>query len=125
MTSAYYFETTTNMTEQELKLTLEKAGIKTTDARRTTLNNDGIIMTETLAKGIWNHETGFNDCNETCKDQTQKHTEWDQLSAEQRDSFSQRLAEFLENSRVEQFSTLESMENDEEFAKVAIERCDR
>ena len=125
MTKGYYFETATDLTEPELRLALEKAGIKTVAARRTTLNKDGIIMTENLAKGIWNHETGYNDCNGSCKHRTQQHAEWDQLSADQRDSFSQRLAEFLENSRMEQFSTLESMEDDEEFANVAIERCDR
>ena len=67
MNKGYYFETTTEMTEPELRLALEKAGIKTIDARRTTLNNDGIIMTETLAKGIWNHETGFNVATKPAK----------------------------------------------------------
>ena len=124
MAKGYYFETETDMTEPELGLALENAGIKAVNARRTTLNHDGVIITETLANGIWNHETGYDYCNDDCRGQVKTHTEWNQLSPEQRDTFTKRLIGFMENSRIDQFSTAESMEYDQEFANIALERCD-
>ena len=124
MTQGYYFETATEMTEPELRLVLERAGVQAVDARLTTVNHNGVIITETLAKGIWNHETGYDQCNGGCNGQAKSHTGWDRLSPEQRGAFTRRLAEFMDHSRADQFSAAESIADDAGFESVALKPCD-
>ena len=95
----FYIETTDEICEEEIKRKLKAAGVNTEQTRVVTGLHDGYVMTDLLAEGIWNYETGYDDCDESCKENGAKHVAWLELTAEQQDEFVRHYAQFIENSR--------------------------
>ena len=95
----FYIETTNDICEEELKHKLKAAGINTEQTRTVTSLHDGYVLTNLLAEGIWNYETGYDECDESCKEKGSKHVAWSGLTEEQQDEFVKHYTQFIENSR--------------------------
>ena len=95
----FYIETTEATYEEEIKRKLRAGGINTEQTRVVTGLYDGYIMTNRLAEGIWDYETGCDECDESCKENDTKHVAWTELTVEQQDEFVRHYVQFIENSR--------------------------
>lgn len=95
----FYIETTDEICEEEMKSKLKAAGVNTERTRTVTSLHDGYILTNLLAEGIWNYETGYDECDKSCKENGAKHVAWLELTSEQQDEFVKHYAKFIENSR--------------------------
>ena len=121
MTTNFYIETQ-GANPENIKTALQTAGLKVHDVRTVTQNNDGIILTETLTRGIWNHETGQAQCKGT-RQRPCDHREWTELSPDQQHTFATLLAEFLEYQRQEYLVTSTLLEDNGEFTGVRLQPC--
>lgn len=102
---------------------LEGAGIGVQAIREVTRIHDGYALTELLAQGIWEHETGQAHCASRnpgrCPGED-RHRGWAELSEEQRDAFIARYVRFLESCREEELMTDLLLKNEEAFQGVAV-----
>ena len=121
MNTNFHIETQDTSPENITNI-LQAAGLKVNAVRTVTQNHDGIILTETLIKGIWNHETGQAQCKSTEQNPC-NHREWDQLSENQQETFTRRLAEFLEYNRQEYLEASTLLEDAEDFTDVRLQPC--
>lgn len=121
MTKTFYIHTEGTTTEA-LTNALQSAGIPVNEVRTTSINHDGIIITELLAKGTWNHGTGQAYCQATPQKPC-THLEWDQLSETQKGLFIRHMAAFLEYCGQEKFVPLSMVEDDEEFEGIRLTKC--
>ena len=114
-----FYLNTSGADADKIQEALRAAGIETLVVRETTPNHDGIIITETLAAGIWDHESGAARCQDPV-DQECGHRKWDQLSQEQRDEFTKELASFYEYQRIERMQLSVLLEFSEELGDVKV-----
>lgn len=110
-------------TEDGLKEAMEAAGMNPHTVRAISPIHDGYALTELIAQGIWEHETGHAYCRERCKGKCPgdpKHLAWNELSEGQQETFIKRYVRFLENCREEELLTDVLMTEAEEFDDVAL-----
>ena len=81
------------------------------------------MMTDLLLQGCWNHESGYDDCEDNCRTTPAVHRGWRDLTQEQQDTFAAAMAGFMDRSRYEQFLLTESLQNQPVFQNVRLERC--
>ena len=116
----FFIEFSAGSTEQELRQFLEHAGYKTITVRDTSQNNDGIIITETLLQGIWNHDTGYATCEDKCANHAKpRHVAYEALTEHQRNSFAEAVAAFMDRSRQQAFQPIQFLDPDD-FEDIAI-----
>ena len=123
MTKTFYIETQ-ETSREEITETLRSAGLKATEIREVTQNQNGIIFTNTLIRGIWSHETGQAGCKATDTNPC-NHREWADLSEQQQESFTICIAEFMEQCRQDEFIAKLALEDNDEFEKVRLNPCSR
>ena len=121
MNTNFHIETQ-DTSPEDITTALQGAGLKVNAVRTVTQNHDGIILTETLIKGIWNHETGQAQCKSNEQNPC-NHREWDQLSEDQQETFARLLAEFLEYNRQEYLVASTLLEDAEDFTNVRLQLC--
>ncbi len=120
MTRTFYLELKNPSTAPAIQAALESCGLEISDEIRTvTRNYEGAILTNLLAQGIWEHRTGNNSCTHPCPG-PETHRAWAQLSDEQKDTFLQNYARFVENCRVEELRIDILMEGEEEFQNIRL-----
>ena len=73
---------------------LRQAGIETWEVREVSPNHDGVILTQALAKGIWQQETGEIRCDGHCRNEpgAPQHMTREELSTDQQETFTSDLA---------------------------------
>ena len=88
-----------------LRNILKTAGINVKTIQDVTQLHDGYALTNTLAKDLWERETGQSDCAERnpmgCE-RRPKHTRWETLDGDQKREFMKRYVQFLEDCREEE-----------------------
>ena len=120
----FYIELTNQADAAQVNQALQAAGLSPELCRSTTNNQEGIIITQSLAQGVWNNDTGYNDCKGACTDQAQAHLSYNQLTPEQRAAFVKDLASFLHYQRINNYMpTQGQMDDDETMGQVALEHC--
>lgn len=122
-TTHVYLELSEPRSPEDIARLLGRANAPVTDARAMTSLERGYALTESLAYGIWQDESGAAECRGQCPPQ-RRHRHWEQLSEDQRTRFIDNLARFLENCRTEELMLDLLMESDEEFETVALQRDD-
>ena len=100
---------------------LQQAGIKVEECRPVSNNNDGHIVTDLLAQGIWAEGTGANKCRGNCP-RDKKHHLWKDLSEDQRAEFARRYAIFLTNCTSDELIAEVLLDDADEFEEVALSR---
>ena len=118
-----YIETSDPLSEQKARTILRQAGIAVLDVRAISANHIGIMMSDLLLQGCWNHESGYDDCEDKCRTTPAVHRGWRDLTHEQQDTFAAAMAGFMDRSRYEQFLLAESLQNQPVFQNVRLERC--
>ena len=71
---------------------LRQANIETWEVREVSPNHDGVILTQALARGIWQQETGQIRCEGHCRNEpgAPQHMTWEELSTDQQETFTSR-----------------------------------
>ncbi len=87
------------------------------------VNNDGLIITDLLLKGHWNHDTGQDDCQGECGKEPARHLDWHDLTAAQQQRFAEVASQDIMWQLTENFMPRDTLEEDEEFHGIALERC--
>ena len=67
--------------------------------------NPEAVLTDLLAKGIWEYGTGQWDCRDRCDGRApdeDRHLAWEKLTDSRKNAFLKRLADFLERIRAEE-----------------------
>ena len=105
-----------------LRDALRAAGIGIRDCRTVAGVRDGYMFTHLLIQGIWDQETGCDDCRGECRGQTPRHVPWRDLDEEQRDAFARRYTRFLENCRQDQLQPELLLQDTPEFEDVQLSR---
>ena len=105
-----------------LRDALWAAGIGIRDCRTATGVRDGYAFTHLLIQGIWDQETGCDDCRGECRGQTPRHVPWRDLDEEQRDAFARRYTRFLENCRQDQLQPELLLQDTPEFEDIQLSR---
>lgn len=124
-TTTFHVELMSPLSEEDLARIITGAGIQTLTVRATTQNVDGVIITDTLIEGIWNHETGQDACTGECQASARPHLPYRQLDQRQRSIFAQRVAAFMDESRFQAFEPINALAEDEEFDNIALRNCRR
>ena len=118
---AYYFETTDDdMTPEELNEKLAQAGLQPAGTRKVAPIHDGLTMSDSLAGGIWDHETGANRCNGGCRQNGVSHVSWKDLDKSRQETFSEALAEVLNEYRAQHFDARVCLQDMDGFEGVAL-----
>ena len=118
-TTHVYLELKQPRSPEEIARILESRDAQVTEARAMTALQRGYALTDTLAHGIWQNETGADGCRGRCPPD-RSHRHWEQLTEEQRTRFIENLSRFLDNCRSEELMLDLLMEGDEEFENVAL-----
>ena len=125
-TRAFYIETEEDITAEEIESKLKSAGTSVETARPATVKEQGYIFTELLISGFWNYETGYDRCeDEDCQsnDSTiRRHKSWDQINTEQKNQFTKRYVQFLENCRSEEFMPSVLIGSDRLFTNIKMDK---
>ena len=93
--------TVEDSTESAVQDALKRSGINCMEARESTAIHDGYALTELMIAATWNYETGYERCEST-EGSNCGHRSWQELSEEQKNLFTSRLAGFLNICRVEE-----------------------
>ena len=112
-------------TAQAVVAALRQAGIEAWESREVSPNHDGVIITELLAKGIWEQETGQSLCpGKDCPGDVMgnPHRRYEDLSEEQREIFTRSVAAFMERSRLHDYAPSLSL-NQNDFQGIALGHC--
>ena len=120
---AIYIETKEPVDHEVIQEFLVSRGNQAIDVRDVSVNEDGLIITDTLMHGHWNHGTGQARCTGQCANTPREHIEWEQLSPSQQQSFATAMANFMLGSLNEYFAPDQHLEDDEEFDTVALTPC--
>ena len=120
-TKNLYLEFSEPVDEQAVKNLLEQAGMKPVSSRTVTENNDGYILTQLLAAGIWEQETDQQNCPGPCPEK-QKHLAWAELTQEQQHTFLKGYAGFLTSCSEEELLLSELLQDCGAFEGVALTR---
>ena len=109
---------------------LRQAGIETWEVREVSPNHDGVILTQALARGIWQQYTGQIRCEGHCRNEpgAPQHMTWEELSTDQQETFTSDLAHFPDHFRgagrqAEYRPERDSLDDDDEFGGVALHDC--
>ena len=105
---------------------LRQANIETWEVREVSPNHDGVILTQALARGIWQQETGQIRCEGHCRNEpgAPQHMTWEELSADQQATFTSDIAHFMEAGRQAQYRPeRDSLDDDDKFDGVALHDC--
>lgn len=122
-TNEFHLRTARKMDGETVTRALRAAGVDadvTADEERFA---HGLIVSETLARDAWNHDTGANDCEGRCAPGTQ-HMTWDSLNEGQRAAYRRAMAEFMKKAQYDQMIAKEVIEvavMDSTFPSVALE----
>ena len=116
-----YLEFSEPVERQAVNEALARAGLTVSDSRAVTKNNDGYIITNLLAKGIWNHESDSTNCAGPCPE-TKKHLEWEELSPDQQQTFMSSFAQFLTKYTSEELMLNLLLEDEDDFEGVALDK---
>ena len=117
-----YLEMKEETSPEELSRQLGNTGFTVTSGRTMAGLQDGYAVTETLAAGIWDHESGYADCGNHCTAK-RPHRPWTEIPNHQRSKFVKRLAQFLDQCRQEDLLLQLLLEDEPEFSDVALEKC--
>ena len=98
---------------------LRAADIHPDDYRPVSRNNTGHIVTDLLAQGIWDHESGAQECQGNCPPE-RRHLTWDQLTQDQKVAFTANYARFLTNCTSDELLLNTLLENEDLFEQVAL-----
>ena len=94
--AAYYVETSHD--ETEIRNALENQGIKVSDFRNVSCNNDGFIFTDLRIKGTWELSSGNETCKKPCESPDEPHAPWESLTEQQQETLAVRMANFVDAS---------------------------
>ena len=122
-TRTMYIELRDPAGPEEVRAALENAGLQLNGLRGVTRNQDGYILTDLLARGIWEHETSLNQCLEKNPGRCPGipvHRDWTQLSETQQEEFIKRYAGFLESCRQDQLMPEILLRDCDEFKGTAL-----
>ena len=98
--SKNFIVTVDDTNERAVEEALSAQGINCVQARASTQAHEGYAFTELAIAGIWEHETGYAQCEKPGGNGC-GHRAWKDLSDEQRTTFAARLATFLDRCRYE------------------------
>ena len=101
---------------KEIEEVLNRAGIHVQQTRTVTPIHNGYSMTDLLITGIWDHETGYEQCRGKCN----QHRSWDSLNPEQKRSFTDRYTQFIENCQEADFQPEVLITGDDQFENVRL-----
>ena len=120
----FHLELNDPLTTDQLIQALGLQGIKNFQARETSRNHEGVIVTQELARKIWSHTSGQATCTGDCCQTpgAPRHTRWEDLDPLQQDSFMENVALFMEVCRQDQYEIVLGFA-DEQFDQVALESC--
>ena len=125
----YYFETGENLSVEELNERLSRAdmGHNPEETRRTTVVYDGVLVSESIVKDAWEYKTGYRHCDGSCRQKGLSHVPWDELSKQQKHTFGDIMAGFMDGQNSERFVVEdEIMEQEDEdqptFGGIALTR---
>ena len=109
---------------------LSQANIETWEVREVSPNHDGVILTQALARGIWQQETGQIRCEGHCRNEpgAPQHMTWEELSTDQQETFTSDLARFPDHYRdagrqAEYRPERDSLDDDDKFDGIALHDC--
>ena len=113
---------------------LRQANIETWDVREVSPNHDGVILTQALARGIWQQETGQIRCEGHCRNEpgAPQHMTWEELSTDQQETFTSDLAHFPDHfpdhfreagRQAEYRPERDSLDDDDMFDGIALHDC--
>ena len=111
--------TVEDSTESAVQDALKRSGINCMEARESTAIHDGYALTELMIAATWNYETGYERCEEP-QGSNCGHRSWQQLSEEQKNLFTSRLAGFLNICRVEELEADLLLKDAPEMAGVRL-----
>ena len=112
-------------TNQDVLDALRAGDIAVKELQEVTEVRDGYSLTETLMRGIWEHETGQMECRDRNPDgcpHDPPHRGWDGLEGTQRSAFLDSYVRFMENSRADCLLPSLLLGDEEEFRETALER---
>ena len=116
-----FLELSEESTPEEVARTLGYAGTQVSEARAVHGNHDGYILTQALAQGIWDYETGAGYCKDNCP-RGKKHRTWDQLSSEQQETFLSYYTTFVEQCRTDELIPEILLQDAAVFRDIALDR---
>ena len=105
---------------------LRQAGIETWEVREVSPNHGGIIITEALARGIWQQVTGQVQCEDHCRNEpgAPQHMTWEKLSTDQQEAFTSDIAYFMDAGRQAEYRPeRETLDEDDKFDGIALSDC--
>ena len=105
---------------------LRQAGIETWEVEEVSPKHGGIIITQELARWMWEHLTGQVRCEGHCRNEpgAPQHMTWEELSTEQQAAFTSDMAHFVEAGRQEELRLeRDSLDEDDNFDGVALYDC--
>ena len=115
----FYIEVDEPTTPDQISQAMASLGRQVRNVRAVRANHDGYILTELLAAGIWETESGADQC-EKCPPGQQQHLKWSQLDEKQRHSFLKGLAHFLDASRTDQLLLSDILGDVTEFQGIRL-----
>ena len=120
---AVYIETDQPFSVDDAASIIYAAGINPTAIRAVTPNQDGIILTNLYADGVWNQESGYNDCDGHCEHLRRVHLRWEELNAAQQELFAATLSHFMDQARSGAFILSEHLGESPLFREVLTSEC--
>ena len=117
-----YLEMKEETSPEQLSRHLAESGYIVTAGRTMAGLEEGYAVTETMAAGLWEQESGYAHCEGHCGAR-RPHRPWTDLAEQQRQKFVKRLTQFLDQCRQEELLLDTLLEDDPEFGDVALERC--
>ena len=112
-------------TNQDVLDALRAGDIAVKELREVTEIQDGYSLTESLMRGIWEHETGQAECSDRNPDKcphNPPHRGWEELEGAQRSTFLNNYVRFMENSRADCLLPILLLGDEEQFEGTALER---
>ena len=117
---AIYIETKEPVDHDDLPAFLASRGNRAADVRDVSVNEDGLIITDFLLQGHWNHGTDQATCTGECADAERRRLEWDKLSDPQQQNFAEAMGKLMLHTLDEHFVAAHQLEDDQEFDDITL-----
>ena len=109
--------------ETDIEERLKATGIPVKTVRTMGQIVDGISMTELLAMGEWNQDTGYNQCQGACLATGRPHVSYSDLTDQQKFEIHEDMGKALDTYRAEHYLPDTRM-MEEHFKQTRTGRCD-